>query len=146
MQLPYFKEQGLDLFPFFRGTLNVSISPYIFTMKNPEFTFRQLQWTDKHPPEDFSFSRCQIVFDGKTYQGWVYYPHPETKKMHFQDPSIIEIIASHIPNLGYGDRVNLMLNVNEIEVSQGINLNNAYDKIGIRSKSVGRASFSNFRL
>src|SRR6185503_17786920 len=63
MQIPFFKERGLDLGSFFQGTLNVSISPNSFEMKLPEYTFRKVAWTTLHPPEDFSFSRCKIIFD-----------------------------------------------------------------------------------
>jgi hypothetical protein len=62
MQIPFFKALGLDLTRFFPGTLNVSISPKTFQLINPEFTFRQVHWTDRHPPEDFSFSRCQLSY------------------------------------------------------------------------------------
>ena len=58
MQLPLFVKLGLDLSSFYRATLNISIRPYTFTVRNPEFTFRQVEWTTRHPPEDFSFSRC----------------------------------------------------------------------------------------
>ena len=115
MQLPFFKALGLDLTPFFRGTLNISISPHTFTIKDPQYTFRKVNWTSRHPPEDFSFSRCRVVYAGVKYEGWIYYPHPETKKRHFQDPSIVEVIAPLIPDLGYGDRV--QIDVNSVEVS-----------------------------
>jgi len=87
------------------------------TVKKPEYTFRNVEWTNKHPPEDFSFSRCQIIFEGTHYDGWVYYPHPETKKRNFQSPSIIEVIAPYIPELRYGDSVEIMLNTEEISVN-----------------------------
>lgn len=118
MQKPYFKALGLDLAPFYEGTLNVSISPHTFTMRQPQYTFRQVAWTTLHPPEDFSFSRCRLKFDNIEYHGWIYYPHPETKKTHFQNPSILEIIAPFIPNLDYGDRVEITINENEVSLNQ----------------------------
>ena len=116
MQMPFFKALGLDLSDYFAGTLNVSISPHTFQLTNPELTFRQVEWTDRHPPEDFSFSRCHILFAGSAYNGWIYYPHPETKKRNFQTPSTIEIIAPKIVRLGYGDRVEFEYNPKEITV------------------------------
>lgn len=116
MQIPLFKERGLDLSPFYPATLNISIRPYTFQVVNPEHTFRRVEWTTRHPPEDFSFSRCRASFQGMTYGGWVYYPHPETKKRDFQSPSTVEVLAPFIPNLKYGDSVELGLNPDEIRV------------------------------
>lgn len=115
-QKPYFKERGLDLDGYFTGTLNISIQPLTFEMSAPELTFPLLEWTDLHPPETFSFSRCTVFFRGKAYAGWVYYPHPETKRNHFQDASLIEVIAAHIPEIVYGDEVELEINADEISV------------------------------
>jgi hypothetical protein len=115
-QKPLFKERGLDLYTYFNGTLNISIAPLEFEMTNPEFTFPLIEWTDLHPPETFSFSRCRVRFEGKEYKGWVYYPHPETKKTHFQNPSLVEVITYEIPNIHYGDAIEVELNPNEITV------------------------------
>ena len=117
MQLPHFQARGLDLSPYFRGTLNVSIAPRTFTMTAPQYTFHNVNWTTLHPPEHFSFSRCRVIVRGQTYHGWVYYPHPETKIRHFQDPTLIEIIAPFIPDLTYGDRLEIQVNPQEITVS-----------------------------
>jgi hypothetical protein len=105
IQTPFFQALGVDLDNYFKGTLNISIAPSTFQLIQPEFIFRGVEWTDRHPPEDFSFSRCQILVHAVTYSGWIYYPHPETKMRNFQNPSIIEIIAPQIPGIGYGDPV-----------------------------------------
>jgi hypothetical protein len=115
-QKPYFKALGLDLDNYFNGTLNVSIHPHTFKMKNPQFTFERVEWTDLHPPETFSFSRCVLGFMGKRYAGWVYYPHPETKERHFQQPSMIEILAKFIPGIQYGVEIELELKGEEIQL------------------------------
>lgn len=116
-QKPFFKTLGLDLYEYFNGTLNISIAPLKFKMKHPEFTFELVEWTDLHPPETFSFSRCKVFFKGKGYTGWVYYPHPETKKSHFQNESLIEVISYEIPKIQYGDEIEIELNTDEIFVS-----------------------------
>ena len=118
-QKPYFKSLGLDLYEFFNGTLNISIAPLTFEMMSPEVTFPLVEWTDLHPPETFSFSRCKVFFQGMDYAGWVYYPHPETKKNHFQDPSLVEVITHFIPEIRYGDALEVELNTNEITVRAG---------------------------
>ncbi len=113
-QKPYFKTLGLDLYEYFNGTLNISIAPLEFEMTHPELTFDLVEWTDLHPPETFSFSRCNIFFKGKEYAGWVYYPHPETKKTHFQNASLVEVITRHIPEIQYGDELDIEVNTDEI--------------------------------
>lgn len=117
MQTPFFKALGLDLSGYFPGTLNISISPSTFQLTNPEFTFCQVEWTDRHPPEDFSFSRCRLLLQGSVYESWIYYPHPDTKQRNFQNPSILEMIAPPIPNIQYGDRVEIEYNPLELCIS-----------------------------
>lgn len=116
LQAPFFQQLGLDLTGFFLGTLNVSISPNRFQVVQPEFTFRSVEWTDRHPPEDFSFSQCRVNFNGVQYPCFIYYPHPETKQRHFQDPAILEIIAPLIPGIGYGSAIQIEYNPFEIVV------------------------------
>lgn len=118
-QKPYFKHLGLDLGKYFNGTLNISISPLTYEMSAPEFTFLLVEWTDLHPPETFSFSRCKVRFRERSYAGWVYYPHPETKRNHFQDASLIEVIADEIEGIRYGDALEVIVNLREITVRDG---------------------------
>jgi len=115
-QRPLFKARGLDLAGYFNGSLNIDIRPATFAMSRPEFTFPLIEWTDLHPPETFSFSRCRVVFREAEYQGWVYYPHPETKLRNFQNPSLLEVIARPIPGIGYGDALGVWVNGAEIKV------------------------------
>jgi hypothetical protein len=116
MQKPFFKERGLDLAGYFEGTLNLSIAPHTFKLIKPQFTFPLVAWTTLHPPETFSFSACRVIHHAIDYAGWVYYPHPETKIRHFQDPTIIEVITMFMPDLDYGDTATLELNPAEIEL------------------------------
>lgn len=117
-QRPLFKARGLDLDGYFNGTLNIDIRPLTFTMLKPQYTFEHLTWTDLHPPETFSFSRCRVIFRGLGYAGWVYYPHPETKLRHFQNPSLLEVIALPIPQIRYGKDVQVRVNTEEMLVSE----------------------------
>ena len=117
-QRPIFKARGLDLEVFFNGTLNIDLRPFTFKLIKPEFTFRNVEWTDLHPPENFSFSRCKVIYREIEYEGWVYYPHPETKLRHFQDPSLLEVIAHPIPQIKYGDEVQVLVNPDRIEVNK----------------------------
>ena len=115
-QKPFFKALGLDLYGYFNGTLNISIAPLTFEMSAPEFTFEHVEWTDLHPPETFSFSRCKVIFNGREYLGWVYYPHPETKKNHFQNPSLIEVIAEEITGIQYGDPIDIVVDAHALKI------------------------------
>ena len=117
-QRPIFKARGLDLEGYFNGTLNIDIRPYRFEMVRPEYTFQHVRWTDLHPPEHFSFSRCKVLYREIEYEGWVYYPHPETKLRHFQNPSLLEVIAYPIPEIDYGDRLEVWMNQDEILVKE----------------------------
>ena len=90
MQMPHFLARGLDLRPYFPGTLNISIHPATFSIQEPAYTFRQVAWSPAHPAENFSFARCHLGFDGSMVAGLVYYPHPETKPGHFQEASTLE--------------------------------------------------------
>jgi hypothetical protein len=116
-QRPLFKARGLDLEGYFNGTLNIDIRPRTFAMVMPEFTIPLVEWTDLHPPETFSFSRCKVVYQNEEYDGWVYYPHPETKLRNFQNPSLLEVIARPIEGIKYGDKLSVWVNIAEIEVT-----------------------------
>jgi hypothetical protein len=116
-QKPIFKSRGLNLDDYFNGTLNIDIRPCVLQLIKPEFTFNDVEWTDLHPPEHFSFSRCKVVYKDIEYEGWVYYPHPETKRRNFQNPSLLEVIADPISEIQYGSQVQVLVNPNEIIVS-----------------------------
>lgn len=123
LQVPRFKERGLDLTKYYPATLNILIKPYNFKIIEAEITFTNVAWTTpetpkQHPPEDFSFSRCRVIHKNKSYNGWVYYPHPETKIRHFQRTDLIEVIAEKIDDIKYGDVVELEINTAEIKVTK----------------------------
>ena len=116
MQLPFFRDLGLDLTGLFLGTLNVSIAPYTFKLTQPKYTFPLVKWHPNFAAETFSFSPCKVIYLDKIYESLIYYPHPETKIGHFQDDSIVEVIAPKISNLNYGERLKLEINLPEIEL------------------------------
>jgi hypothetical protein len=116
LQRPHFAARGLDLSAYYPGTINVSIAPLCFAIDRPAYCFRQVQWTDRHPPEDFSFADCQLVVAGRRYAGLIYYPHPETKAQHFQNPAIVEILAPPIAGISYGMTLELGLNRQQIRL------------------------------
>lgn len=117
-QRPIFKARGFDLGDCFNGTLNIDIRPDAFVMQKPEHTFEHVEWTDLHPPEHFSFSRCKVIHREVGYDGWVYYPHPETKLRNFQNPSLLEVIAQFIPEIKYGAALDVRVNTDEIDITR----------------------------
>ena len=115
MQTPFFLERGLDIRHYYPATLNVSIAPNRFRMVNPEWTFQDVAWFEECC-ETFSFSRCRILYSSKEIDGLIYYPHPETKPDHFQDDSVLEILAPFLEDLGEGERIIVLLKKNEVEI------------------------------
>ena len=117
MQKAYFHQQGLNLDGYYLGTINLSISPYQYEVKQAKYTFRQVKWSANEPAEDFSFFDCRLVRPDGIIPGYIYYPHPETKPEHFQPPNTLEIMSSFIPNLRYNNELIIELNPNQIEIS-----------------------------
>ena len=117
LQKPVFKERGLSLDHCYSGTMNVLISPKTFTMINPRYRFDQVEWGKGKQVENFSFSPCILYFEDQKIEAFVYYPHPETKKEHFQDNDRLEILAPKVGGISYGSSVRLELNDQEIQIS-----------------------------
>ncbi|AFY36495.1 hypothetical protein Lepto7376_0035 [[Leptolyngbya] sp. PCC 7376] len=116
LQTPHFKRLGLDLTPYFAGTLNLSIAPKTFRLRQPSYTFPNLKWHPDFDSETFSFCPCQILVGDRQYDGLIYYPHPETKINHFQDPHTVELIAPPISDIEYGDRLTLKVRPHEVAI------------------------------
>ncbi len=104
-QFPYFKEKGLDLTPYFMGTINLDISPYNYKIGTPKLFLERIHWSVYIPPENFYFFDLKLFKDGKVFEGLIYMPDPQTKVEHEQQSSILELILPEIPDLEYGDTV-----------------------------------------
>lgn len=110
MQLPHFQARGLDLSGFHPATLNCSIAPCRFALREPRLTLRSVDWHAAFPPEDFSFVDCRVhPGDGAAVAGLIYYPHPETKPDHVQPPDVLEVLTRFLPGLAYGDHLTLAI-------------------------------------
>lgn len=122
MQLPRFADRGLDLTGMHPATINVDIAPRGYAVRRPTHTFRDVRWTDLHGPETFSFFRCRlarVTTPGAReveHDGWIYYPHPETKPMHEQPSTVLEVLMPYLAGLAYGDAVRLSLDPDEIRL------------------------------
>lgn len=102
LQWPIFVRRGLELEGFFKGTINVSVAPLAPLPITPTKTFRDVSW---HPEftEDFSFFAVRIsVSCAPPTNGYIYWPHPETKPDHFQDRHVVEVLAPEIKGVENG--------------------------------------------
>ncbi len=119
LQMPRFAERGLDLSPYHRGTLNVSIAPVLFQIGKSWKSLPNVKWSPVMPAENFSFYRCEIRLSGMESfeKSLVYWPHPSTKPEFQQDSSVLEILAPFIEEASYGSAVDLLLDPEEIEIS-----------------------------
>lgn len=109
LQTPRLLEHGVDLRGYHPGTVNVDLAPHRLRLLRPRWTVTDLAWTDVHPPETFSFVECRLTHAGRTVDALVYHPHPETKPMHHQAPTVVELLAPFLPGLANGDEVTLAL-------------------------------------
>ena len=104
-QYDYFRRRGLDLTPYFMGTVNVDIAPYSFEIKQPAYFIKDVDWSDHIPPENFYFFNVSLQVDERRYEGLIYLPDPATKTDHFQQPSVLELLLPRIDQLSYGRSV-----------------------------------------
>ena len=117
MQTPFFAERGLDLSPYFPGTLNVSIAPKLYQVHETTHRFDNVRWSPDDPAENFWFLDCRVgVSLEELHDGLIYYPDPETKPCHFQPPNVLEVLAPEIPDVDYGDTIWLKVRRDQVEI------------------------------
>ncbi|MEI7909971.1 MAG: hypothetical protein WCK77_10075 [Verrucomicrobiota bacterium] len=108
MQAPYFKALGVDLGAYHPGTLNVSIAPCRYSVRCARQTFRNIKWHPVEPAEDFSFFDVRLIRpDAAAVVGLIYFPHPDTKPEHFQQPDVLELLLPFVEGLDYGAELRL---------------------------------------
>lgn len=109
LQAPHFAARGLDLTPFVMATVNLDLAPHRLRPRTPRWTFRDVGWTDVHDPETFSFLECTVRRGGESHEGLVYLPHPETKPMHHQPSTVVELLLPPLPDLAAGERLEVAI-------------------------------------
>lgn len=109
LQRPLFAARGIDLSPYFEGTLNLCFSDSRWQLHQPDAQVEQLRWTACHPPETFSFWRVALRWDGCQVPigGLLYRPHPETKQNHHHGPDRLEVLAPWIEGAAALSRLEL---------------------------------------
>ena len=109
LQTPHFAAAGVDLSPYQPATLNLAFPGGRWRLRDPHHRVNQLRWTDRHPPETFSFWRCQLrpAEAVDAVAALIYYPHPETKRAHHQPDGLLELLAPPLGPLPPGTRLAL---------------------------------------
>ncbi len=118
LQFKHFLKRNLDLSPYFMGTINLDIAPYIYEIKKPKYFFENINWTDHIPPENFYFFDVSLLFKDITYKGLIYMPDSSTKEEHVQGPSVLELLLPKIDGLNYYDIVVVELDDTQIELKK----------------------------
>ncbi|WP_411030646.1 hypothetical protein [Spongiimicrobium sp. 3-5] len=117
-QLPHFEARGLDLTSYFKGTLNVDITPYSYKIGNPKHFFEQVNWSDHIAPENFYFFDITLFYKNEAYEGLIYMPDPKTKEEHVQMPTTLELMLPKVNGLQYGDKIFVLVNEKQLKVSK----------------------------
>jgi hypothetical protein len=125
MQMPHFLTLGLDLRIFHLGTLNVSIAPLSYRVVKARHTFTNVKWHPTEPAEDFSFFDVRVTGpDGTVVAGYIYYPHPDTKPEHFQQPDVLELLLPFVKGLRSGMTLRLKVPADQMVFEAPTHQNN----------------------
>ena len=114
LQQPHFAARGLDISPYYQGTINVDLAPRRVELVRPQLTFPLVTWLDGYPAETFSFANAAVRHGVSDYPALVFYPHPETKPEHRQPPGVVELLAEFIPGIEPGIHVAVGLEAAEM--------------------------------
>jgi len=106
-QREFFRRAGVDTNRLYDGTINVDISPLQFELIKPSLILRHVRWHPIWAPETFSLFPCKIVVRESEHDGFVYFPHPETKPTIFPGHHIAEVWCPFIDGVEYGAAVRL---------------------------------------
>ncbi len=117
MQAPFFRALGVDLDVFHPGTVNISIAPCRYRVIAARHTFRDVKWHPVEPAEDFSFFDVRLVRPGAPpLAGLVYFPHPDTKPEHFQQPDVLELLLPFVEGMHYGMELHLEVPADQLAI------------------------------
>ena len=117
MQVPFFKSLGLELAVYHPATVNVSIAPCAYRVVQARHTFANVRWHPVEPAEDFSFFDVRLIHPGQPpLAGLVYFPHPETKPEHFQQPDTLELLLPFVEGLHYGMELHLAIPAEQMAI------------------------------
>jgi hypothetical protein len=118
-QREFFRRAGIDTDRLYDGTINVDISPLRFEPIRPSLILRDVRWHPIWAPETFSLFACKVVVRELEHDGFVYYPHPETKPGIFPGHHIAEVWCPFIDGVTYGDAVKLGIFTDAFRIRTG---------------------------
>ena len=109
LQAPLLAQRGVDLSGFHPATLNLAFGGCRWRLRDPDAQVVRLRWSDRHPPETFSFWRVRLRRPGQGHglEALIYYPHPETKRNHHHSPDRLELLAPWIEGLAAGAQLEI---------------------------------------
>lgn len=106
-QLPFFADKGLDLSPYYLGTINLDIAPFSYKLGQPKHFLKEINWSSYIPPENFYFFDVVAYKEGNSYDGLIYMPDPDTKVEHEQEKTVLELILPKMEGVAYGDIIEI---------------------------------------
>lgn len=107
LQAPAFLRHGIDLSPYFPGTLNVDLAPHV-PQPRPAIFDARVRWHGDLE-ERFLLVPVRLRVAGRVHEGLWYHPHPATKPAHFQRPTVVELLLPWIDGLAPGAAVDVAL-------------------------------------
>ncbi len=114
-QKPFFIKAGVDeIQNCYDGTINLDISPYEFKIVKPDYEIT-CEWSPG-TIETFWLVKATIIFQEKTYNGYIYYPCPSPVKNH--KDNIIELLAPKIENIKYNDHSVVEVSVDKVKIKK----------------------------
>jgi hypothetical protein len=107
------------------GTLNVSLAPLCYRVVKARHTFTNMKWHPTEPAEDFSFFDVRVIRpDESPIAGFIYFPHPDTKPEHFQQPDVLELLLPFVKGLHYGMELSLEIPTTQMVIESSTHQNN----------------------
>lgn len=117
LQTPYFKALGLDLAPYFKGTINAQFNCNSIELLKWDLELTNVHWLPNHPSEDFLFAYSEISYKEKRFPAIIYQPRLETKLGHFQPTNTLELLAPKIEGITYGSKATLEIPTQYLSLS-----------------------------
>lgn len=109
LQPPFFLQAGIDLAPYFSGTLNVDVAPCLahdlarYAKEQGHVIFDgRLRWFGDIE-ERFVLSKITVTAGAREYCGLWYYPDPATKPAHRQRDTVVELLLPFIAEVASRD-------------------------------------------
>jgi hypothetical protein len=105
LQRPFFERAGFPMKDIYSGTVNVDISPKRIVIEKPDFEIECVDWSPG-VTETFDLVAVEILYQSRSYAGYIYYPLPSPIKSH--PDHFIELLAPKIVALKKGKKIKVI--------------------------------------